>query len=135
MEFFNWFLSEPTTNIIFSFTNNYLSYKQFVVIAFSLVKTCYDATSCLVTTRHIKLNWHHHPLFMLLWQLHYSSSNLLTLILVTVLGIWWFLMGMDRNYRGIDGHCREIDLIRGIHPPQRERYKCTKKLVYSPIDM
>ena len=28
-----------------------------------------------------------------------------------VLGIWWFLMGMDRNYRGMDGNCREIDLI------------------------
>ena len=33
-----------------------------------------------------------------------------------LLGIRWFLMGMDRNYRRIDGSCREIDLIYGNHP-------------------
>ena len=26
-------------------------------------------------------------------------------------------MGMDGNYRMVDGNCREIDLIRGSHPP------------------
>ena len=30
-----------------------------------------------------------------------------------------FLMGMDINCRGIDGNCREIDLIQGSHPPYR----------------
>ena len=25
-------------------------------------------------------------------------------------------MVMDRNYRGIDGNCKEIDLIQGSHP-------------------
>ena len=30
-------------------------------------------------------------------------------------------MGLDRNYRGIDGNCREINLIRGSHPPYRKR--------------
>ena len=28
-------------------------------------------------------------------------------------------MGMDMNYRGIDGNCREIDLIRVSHPSYR----------------
>ena len=31
-------------------------------------------------------------------------------------------MGMGMNCRGIDGNCREINLIRGgSHPPHRER--------------
>ena len=30
-------------------------------------------------------------------------------------------MGMDMNYRGIDGNYREIDLIQGSHPPQGKR--------------
>ena len=34
-----------------------------------------------------------------------------------LLEIWWSLMGMDRNYRGIGGNYREIDLIQGSHPP------------------
>ena len=41
-------------------------------------------------------------------------------------------MGMDRNYRWIDGNCKEIDLIRGSHPPERERERererCTNAL-------
>ena len=49
-------------------------------------------------------------------------------------------MGLDRNYRGIDENCREIDLIRGSHPPskkkeikrererERERERCTNAL-------
>ena len=41
-------------------------------------------------------------------------------------------MGLDRNYGGIDGNCREIDLIRGSHPlereREREREKCTNVL-------
>ena len=34
-----------------------------------------------------------------------------------MLGTQWFLMEMDKNYRGIDGNCRKIDLIRDSHPP------------------
>ena len=34
-----------------------------------------------------------------------------------LLGARWFLMEIDGNYRGMDGDCREIDLIRGGHPP------------------
>ena len=34
-----------------------------------------------------------------------------------VLGTWWFLMEIDGNYRGMDGDCKEIDLIRNSHPP------------------
>ena len=30
-------------------------------------------------------------------------------------------MGIDVNCRGMDGDCREIDLIRGSHPPYRNR--------------
>ena len=30
-------------------------------------------------------------------------------------------MGLDGNYRGIDGNCREIDLIRGSYLPSRKR--------------
>ena len=30
-------------------------------------------------------------------------------------------MGMGMNCRGIDGNCREIDLIRDSHPLERER--------------
>ena len=30
-------------------------------------------------------------------------------------------MEIDGNYREMDGDCREIDLIRGSHPPQRNR--------------
>ena len=30
-------------------------------------------------------------------------------------------MGIDGNYREIDENCREIDLIRGSYPPQRNR--------------
>ena len=30
-------------------------------------------------------------------------------------------MGIDENHREMDGNCREIDLIRGSHPPQRNR--------------
>ena len=30
-------------------------------------------------------------------------------------------MGTGMNCRGIDGNYREIDLIRGSHPPSRER--------------
>ena len=43
-------------------------------------------------------------------------------------------MGLDRIYRGIDENCREIDLIRGSHPPwrkkeiEREREICTNAL-------
>ena len=29
----------------------------------------------------------------------------------------WILIRMDRNYKGIDENCREIDLIRSSHPP------------------
>ena len=52
-------------------------------------------------------------------------------------------MGMDRNYRGIDGNFREIDLIRGSHPKQkniererereRERDALSNELVYSSM--
>ena len=39
-------------------------------------------------------------------------------------------MGMDRNCKGIEGYCRENDLIQGNHPPlrniEREIGKCTK---------
>ena len=49
-----------------------------------------------------------------------------------VLGTRWFLMEIDGNYRGMDGDCREIDLIRGSHPPYRKREikreKCTNAL-------
>ena len=38
-----------------------------------------------------------------------------------MLGTWQFLMGIDENYRKMNGDCREIDLIRGSHPPQRKR--------------
>ena len=34
-----------------------------------------------------------------------------------LLGIWWFLLGMDRNYEEIDENCREIYLIQDSHPP------------------
>ena len=34
-----------------------------------------------------------------------------------VLGTQWFLIEIDGNHRGMDGDCREIDLIRGSHPP------------------
>ena len=41
-------------------------------------------------------------------------------------------MGMGMNFRGIDRNCREIDLIRGSHPPyrerERERERCTNAL-------
>ena len=47
-------------------------------------------------------------------------------------------MGMDMNCRGVDGNCREIDLIQGSHPPyrnieikrerERERERCTNAL-------
>ena len=47
-------------------------------------------------------------------------------------------MRMNRNYRRIDGNCREIDLIRGSHPPyiyiytkrerERERERDTNAL-------
>ena len=45
-------------------------------------------------------------------------------------------MGTNRNYRGIDGNCREIDSIQGSHPPyiyiyrerERERERCTNAL-------
>ena len=30
-------------------------------------------------------------------------------------------MGMGMNCRGIDGNCREIDLIQDSHPLERER--------------
>ena len=30
-------------------------------------------------------------------------------------------MGIDGNYREIDENCREIDLIQGSYPPQRNR--------------
>ena len=30
-------------------------------------------------------------------------------------------MKIDRNYREMDGNCREIDLIRSSYPPERER--------------
>ena len=30
-------------------------------------------------------------------------------------------MGIDENYREMDGNCREIDLIRGSHPLWRNR--------------
>ena len=32
-----------------------------------------------------------------------------------MLGTQWYQMVMDRNYRGIDGNCKEIDLIQGSH--------------------
>ena len=39
-------------------------------------------------------------------------------------------MGMDMNCRGVDGNCREIDLIQGSHPPyrERERERCANAL-------
>ena len=48
---------------------------------------------------------------------------------------------MDRNYRGIDGNFREIDLIRGSHPKEkyferereRERDALSNELVYSSM--
>ena len=56
-----------------------------------------------------------------------------------VLGTQWFLTEIDGNYRIIDENCREIDLIQGSHPPwgkkKIRREKCTKKLVYSSIDI
>ena len=47
-------------------------------------------------------------------------------------------MGMDSNYRGIDGNCKEIDLIWGSHPPlrniKRERGNAlSTELVYSSM--
>ena len=35
---------------------------------------------------------------------------------------------MDRNYWGIDENSREIDLIRGSHPLEREKERCTNAL-------
>ena len=41
-------------------------------------------------------------------------------------------MEIDRNYREMDGNCREIDLIRSSYPPhrerERERERCTNAL-------
>ena len=43
-------------------------------------------------------------------------------------------MKIDGNYREMDGNCKEIDLIRGSHPSQRnrerekERERCTNAL-------
>ena len=41
-------------------------------------------------------------------------------------------MEIDGNYKGMDGDCREIDLIRDSHPPQRKREikreRCTNAL-------
>ena len=34
-----------------------------------------------------------------------------------LLEIQWSLMGMDRNYKGIEGNYRKIDLIQDSHPP------------------
>ena len=45
-----------------------------------------------------------------------------------MLGTQWFLMGMDRNYWGIDENSKEIDLIRGSHQLEREKERCTNAL-------
>ena len=54
-----------------------------------------------------------------------------------LLGTQWFLMGIDRNYKEIDGNCREIDLFEVItlyREILRERENAlSNKLIYSSL--
>ena len=52
-----------------------------------------------------------------------NQFQLIEIPFVVLLGTQWFLME-------IDGNCREINLIRGSHPPERERERerCTNAL-------
>ena len=43
-----------------------------------------------------------------------NQFQLIEIPFAVLLGTQWFLME-------IDGNCREINLIRGSHPPERER--------------